>query len=364
MKLEPRLPQLPSLGELLDHPRVKAVVGRINRSTIAQRASGFLEELRDSLVERAGRIEVPSVGQLAERLARRLIGPPPATGPAVNATGVVVGHPRWQPPMAERAIHAFVHTAGEYHGEGRVLEELIERKLRDLAGIESAAVFHCFESAVALALADVVEVAPLAGLLDPREFGLAGVDTIAKRLSAGAKLVVVDGAGLIAGPSCGIIAGGRDLVERARQLPGAAYSRCDSPRLAALVETLAIVEEHGPADAVFHLPAWQLLSAPLANLKQRAERLAALMAASPSVASAEPHEEASVWGISADQRLSGPTWQIVITPADGAALTERLRDSMPPIIPVDRPQSTDGVVHLDLRSVFPRWDEQLVAAFA
>src|SRR5688572_6326640 len=103
MKLDPHLPQLPSLGELLEHPRVKGVVARINRSTLAHRATGFLEELRHSLADRAGRIEAPSVSQIAERLARRLLGEPPAGGPIINATGVVVGDPEFTPPLADRA---------------------------------------------------------------------------------------------------------------------------------------------------------------------------------------------------------------------------------------------------------------------
>ncbi len=114
MKLEPHLPQLPSIGELLDHPRVKGVVERINRSTLAQRAAGFLDELRGSLAAKAGG-EPPSLAHLAERLARRLLGEPVVSGAVVNATGLVLGDPALAPPLAERSLHAIFQLAAEYH---------------------------------------------------------------------------------------------------------------------------------------------------------------------------------------------------------------------------------------------------------
>src|SRR5690348_12875030 len=113
MKFEPHLPQLPSLSELLEHPRVKGAVERVNRSTVAQRATGFLDELRATVADRAGRIEVPSVGHLAERLVRRLLGEPAGGGLAINATGVVIGAGDLAPPLADSAAHAMLQLAGE-----------------------------------------------------------------------------------------------------------------------------------------------------------------------------------------------------------------------------------------------------------
>src|SRR5688572_12738157 len=123
MKLDPHLPQLPSIGELLEHPRVKGVVARINGSTLAHRAAGFLEELKSSLTERAGRVEMPSVTQMAERLARRLLGEPLSSGPVINATGIVVGDPDLTPPLADAAVHAMTQLAGEYHRRGAELQK-------------------------------------------------------------------------------------------------------------------------------------------------------------------------------------------------------------------------------------------------
>jgi L-seryl-tRNA(Ser) seleniumtransferase len=293
MKFEPHLPQLPSLGELLEHPRVKGVVTRINRSTIAQRAAGFLDELRSSLVQRAGKFEVPPVGQLAERLARRLLGEPISAGPIINATGVVVGDPQLVPPLADAALHAMVQAAGDYHGDDSRLAESCTDLLRQLTAAEAALVVSSFEAGLALTLsataghrealvcgepeaagnidwqrvgvnagavihqggvetseviaktsdrhpativricspntADLqplaankgqtclIDAAPLAGLLNPSAYGLESVDPLNDRLTAGADLVVADGAGLIGGPSIGVIIGKRTFIDAAAQ---------------------------------------------------------------------------------------------------------------------------------------------------
>jgi len=108
MKPDPPLSKLPSLGELLKHPTVERIVNQVNQTTIAQRATGFLEELRSNLPKPSGKGIVPSIHQLAERLARRLLEPSPAIGASINATGAIWSD-RWRsPPLAEAAVHETV----------------------------------------------------------------------------------------------------------------------------------------------------------------------------------------------------------------------------------------------------------------
>jgi L-seryl-tRNA(Ser) seleniumtransferase len=442
MKLDPHLPQLPSIGELLEHPRVKGVVARINGSTLAHRAAGFLDELRSSLTERAGRIEMPSVTQLAERLARRLLGEPLSSGPVINATGIVVGDPELTPPLADAAVHAMTQLASEFHRRGAELQKSIDHELCGLTGAEAALVLSSFDAALNVVFAATaanrellvadgnaatsagidwrrlaarhsavlrtsagdaaslaaaigqggplaaivrspeaeglatpgevssiskrssaifVDVAPLAGVIDPAAHGLQSIETLRQRLAFGADLVIADGAGLLGGPVCGVIVGKRKLVESAAAHYLASIATLDAAPAAALHATLAAYRDDHEGSAAFAIPVWQLLSAPLANLQQRAERLAALIAASPQVASAEARAAESAWRRTGDPSLSTPTWIIAIRPAtgDAAALLARLRQRPYPIIGTE----VDGAVHLDLRSVFPRWDQQLVAAF-
>lgn len=434
MKLEPRLPQLPSLNELLEHPRVKGLVQRVNRSTIAQRAGGFLEEIRSSLVERAGRVEVPSIGHLAERLARRLLGESAAAGPVINATGLIYGDPALALPLAEPALHAIVQVAGEYHRRDAGLADAAGRELARVADAEAALVLNSFEGALTLALAatagqreaalvgaedaadpvnwrwvaaragavlstgidgnppassasdplaalvrrpgaDVdlaalaeqklheaclIDAEPLAGTIDPSAYGLDSVATIGERLAAGADLVVVDGAGLVGGPACGVALGSRELVEPLAKHPLASLLAVDPLTTAGLDAVLKLHRQDGTDALVFQTPIWQLVSAPLANLEQRAARLASLMSESPQLASAQSVAVTSPWRRHGSREWEAPSWVIELTPRDGdvSGLAKRFAQGPYPIVV----RQSGGTVQIDLRTVFPRWDQQLVAA--
>ncbi len=363
-KPENLLPKLPSLGELLKHPTVKGVVERVNQTTVAQRSAGFLEELRDNLqqrTQRAQRAVVPTIQQLAERLARRLLGGRRLSYPVINATGVVWGG-RWPAlPLAEAAAHEMLQLASEYHDADNALAENVAELLRHETGAERAWVAHSFVGAVRLTLEHVggsVDVARHAGLVDPAEFGLTPVATIAERLKAGADVVVVDGAGLLGGPRCGIVVGRRDAVEQIASQSLASALAADEAVLAALGATLEIYRS---AERMVHqIPVLQLLSTPLENLEQRCHRLALLMAEAEEVVVAKPQAVDSVWLETADSELVGPSWAICIEleKLSAESATRQWHDGSPRLV-----ARVEGErLWLDLRSVFPRWDQQLVTA--
>jgi seryl-tRNA(Sec) selenium transferase len=364
MKFEPHLPQLPSLGELLEHPRVKGVVTRINRSTLAHRAAGFLDELRSSLVERAGKIEIPPVGQIAERLARRLLGEPISAGPIINATGVVIGDPALVPPLADAAVHAMAQVASEYHGSSAHLDAACSELLCELCGAEAALVASSFDGAMALLTANKgqacsVDATPLAGLINPGQYGFESFDTVSDRLAAGAYVVIADGAGLLGGPSCGIMIGKPAFIEAAAQHSLAPLVTASSVTLAGLHATLSAYKNNKES-VPYTIPVWQLLSAPPANWKQRAERLAPLIAAIAGVASAEPREAQSAWRAGSGGDSQAASWAIDVRPnkIDAAALAQRLEHQPTSV----KATVVEDAVRLDLRGVFPRWDQQLVSA--
>jgi seryl-tRNA(Sec) selenium transferase len=364
MKFEPHLPQLPSLGELLEHPRVKGVVTRINRSTLAHRAAGFLDELRSSLVERAGKVEIPPVGQIAERLARRLLGEPISAGPIINATGVVVGHPELVPPLADAAVHAMAQVASDYHGSGAQLNAACLGLLCELSGADAALVASSFDGAMALLTANEgqacsVDAAPLAGLINPRQYGFESFDTLNDRLAAGAHVVIADGAGLLGGPRCGIMVGKPAVVEAAAKHSLAPLVTASSTTLAALHATLSVYKKEKES-VPYAIPVWQLLSAPPANWKQRAERLAPLIAAMAGMTSAEPCEVQSAWRAGGGDHSQTASWAIDVRPSkiEANTLAQRLEHQPTSV----KATVVEGAVRLDLRGVFPRWDQQLVEA--
>ena len=213
MKSESPFSKLPSLGELLNHPTVARVVKRVNQTTIAQRATGFLEELQTNILQRTDGGHVPSLGQLAERLARRLLGPAVCSTPCVNATGILFGNGHPTPPLAEAAVDELVRNSTEYLARDPSLSERATAALVESTGAESALVSHSFAVAekTARSVGGNVVVARYAGLLNPGDYGLAHFETITSRLE-GADLVVVDGAGLLGGPPCGIVLGNSEKV--------------------------------------------------------------------------------------------------------------------------------------------------------
>jgi len=360
MKPESPFSKLPSLSELLSHPAVAQVVKRVNQTTIAQRATGFLEELQSNLKQRWDQGHVPSLGQLAERFARRLLGPAQTSLPAVNATGTVLGE-RWQAlPLAEPAVDEVVRLASEYHLGDQALLDRIHNVLKDLTGAEAALIVSSFRAA-----ADIVrnrnarvDLARYSGILNPGEHGLSSYSNLTERLRTGSDLVVVDGAGLIGGPPCGIIVGKREFVEAASHDSFAVLAKPDNLMLAALAATLNIYEK---SERVIHqIPLWQLLTAPLENLEQRAQRLAMLMSASERIESATPTSYDGIWCDGDGVKLSGPSWAIVVKPHANAfeEVAASLQDATPQV--VARVQENE--IWLDLRGVFPRWDQHLVSA--
>ena len=361
MKQDSPFSNLPSLGELLKHPTVAGVVNRVNQTTIAQRATGFLEELQASWKEQGG---VPSVGELAERLAHRLLGRSHHCSPQVNATGVLCSR-RWQAPLAESAVHELLRFASDYQQPCAVLMEQVAGSLKKLTGAEAAWVASSFEAAVSMTgqcEGATLVTSPLIGLVDPTEFGRGHVDTIAGRLDDGADLVVIDGSGLLGGPRCGIVVGSKHFVDQIEQSELAAALAGGAMVLAALEATLEIYRaaERSSEKVVHQIPVLQLLSTPLENLQQRCERIAPLLAECEAVASAEVVARESIWLDAGSSQMSASSWAIALRPAHGSVqhLSQRFEQATPQVVG----RVEEEVFLLDFRAIFPRWDQQLVAA--
>lgn len=358
MKPDAPRSKLPTLHELLAHPAVASIVKRVNRTTVAQRAAGFWEELRDGLQHRLEQGHLPSVGQLAERLARHLLGPAELNTPCINATGTVLSERFPSVPLAQAATDELIRLTTEYYTSDTALYDQARQAIQELCGAERAWIGPSFALAreLALTLAGNIEIARYAGLLDPSDFGHASVPTIETRLQLH-DLVVVDGAGLIGGPPCGIVAGQKRLVE---SIPCQPTSRdaVSEYTLAALLATLKIYRTN---DRVTHqIPVWQLLSTPLENLEQRSGRLAALMAECDQVQTAIAAPTNSTWCEAESFKFVSPSWAIILQPHGETTdlLVKKFEEAVPRVIAQDH----SGHVQVDLRGVFPRWDQHLVKA--
>ncbi len=177
-------------------------------------------------------------------------------------------------------------------------------------------------------------------------------------LKCGADVVLFSGDKLLGGPQCGIILGTRASVDKISRHPLARAVRVDKLTLAALAATLRLYQD---PDTVEHrVPLLTLLTTPVENLRNRAERLAPQLAACPAIAKAEPVADTAFLGGGSMPSQSIPTWCVALTPARDSVetLAKELRRGHP---------SVCGRIHqdrllLDLRSVFARQDHLLVSA--
>jgi L-seryl-tRNA(Ser) seleniumtransferase len=195
-------------------------------------------------------------------------------------------------------------------------------------------------------------------IVDLRRYGLVGEPVAGQCISGGADVVLFSGDKLLGGPQCGVILGGRQLLDRIREHPMMRALRVDKITLAALAATLRLYRD--PQTAEQSIPLLSLLATGTENLKNRAERLAPQMAAARAIASAEPVEGETYLGGGSvpTQRLA--TWCIALTPAAGSIdeLASRLRSGQQAVFP----RVHQDRLLLDLRAVFPKQDITLVDA--
>jgi L-seryl-tRNA(Ser) seleniumtransferase len=131
--------------------------------------------------------------------------------------------------------------------------------------------------------------------------------------------------------------------------------RCDKLILSALEATVDLLL----AERVEQVPIRAMMQESIDALRARAERIASAMSATPlkvTIVDGQAHV-----GGGSLPRTTIPSLAIELEPPESlpvATLAERLRFARPPVIG----HIVDGKLRLDLRTVFPRQDEQLIEA--
>jgi L-seryl-tRNA(Ser) seleniumtransferase len=176
------------------------------------------------------------------------------------------------------------------------------------------------------------------GLLTPLPLLLPDEPDATTVLRDGADLVTASGDKLLGGPQAGLLFGSADLIERLRRHPAARALRVDKLTLAALEATLV-----GPPP-----PVAQALTVDVAELRARAERLAARLPGARAVdciaavgGGGAPGVELSSAAVSLPESCAAP-----------------LRTGIPAVVG----RLEGGRCLLDLRTVAPEDDEALVQA--
>jgi L-seryl-tRNA(Ser) seleniumtransferase len=189
-------------------------------------------------------------------------------------------------------------------------------------------------------------------LLDTAAFGLAHEPTPAERLAAGADVVVFSGDKLVGGPQAGLIVGRRDLLAKLRRDPLARAVRPDKAILAGVAATLAI---YRAGRAALDIPVWRLIARDPAELRARAEALAAAVGPGAEVVAVE----SAVGGGSLPGQVL-PSWGVAVrVPSPDRAVAALRRGSDRILARID----ADALV-CDLRTVSPADDGTIARRLA
>ena len=195
-------------------------------------------------------------------------------------------------------------------------------------------------------------------VIDLTPFGLPGEPLVSESIRTGADLVLFSGDKLLGGPQAGLIVGKVDLIARIERDPLMRAFRLDKMTLAALEATLRLYRD--PARALRELPTLRMLTTPLAELSERAERFAARLRQVPGVDTVAVREDIAYVGGGSLPDVGVPTAIIAVSVKNRSEgeLAERLRTRNPAV--VGRTQA--GEFLLDLRTVFERQEEDLLGA--
>ncbi len=454
------LRNIPSVSELLENPKIKPLVDRVSHNVVVDRVRAILDDLREDVSKSTGNGGLPDVGELAERIARRILeGEEPHLRPVVNATGILLHTGLGRSPLAEEAVEEMTAVARGYasveldlaSGKRSQRVVAVESLLQHLTGAEAAVVCNNNAGATMLTLAAIAadkevvvsrgqlveiggsfrlpdvmsacgaklrevgttnkthardyegaigeETAALmrvhtsnfvvvgfssavgleemvrigrrhhlpviddigsGAMLPLDDYGAVGEPVARESIAAGADLVLFSGDKLLGGPQCGIIVGRRDLIDKIAKHPMMRALRVDKITLAALAATLRLHRD--PHKAKQSIPLLQLLTTPVENLKNRAERLAPQLAACAGIESAEPVEDVAYLGGGSVPTQQLGTWCVAVQPEGTSSerLAIALRNGTPAV--VGRVQQDQLL--LDLRSVPPQSDQSLVEAIA
>jgi L-seryl-tRNA(Ser) seleniumtransferase len=144
------------VSELLDSPPLKSVIRRVNRNVVVTKVRHFLDDLRGQVQGAAAGMNIPTPGELAERIAAWIAqSESPPLAPVINATGVLLPARFSGAPLAEEAILAAHHLA---QGFARLSDNPaagVEERLIQLTGAEAALVTSNHAAATILALASL-----------------------------------------------------------------------------------------------------------------------------------------------------------------------------------------------------------------
>ncbi len=194
-------------------------------------------------------------------------------------------------------------------------------------------------------------------LIDFARFGFVSEPMPRASIAAGAELVLFSGDKLLGGPQAGIIAGRDHWIKKIEQDPLMRAVRMDKMTLAALEATLRIYLNGEQARR--DLPVLRMLETPLSELQLRAEALAMRINNGNQFTATARTDVAFVGGGSLPGQ-SLATWVVEVSSStiNEETLARHLRQGNPAVLA----RCHAGYVLLDVRTIFPEQEHELIAA--
>ncbi|MCI0639513.1 MAG: L-seryl-tRNA(Sec) selenium transferase [Gemmataceae bacterium] len=195
-------------------------------------------------------------------------------------------------------------------------------------------------------------------MVDFARFGFEGEPVARESIASGVDLVLFSGDKLLGGPQAGILAGKKEWIQKIEKDPLMRAFRLDKMTLAALETTLRIYLNE--AHALEKVPVLRMLGTPLAELKDRAEKLAHELSALPGIFSARACGDVAFVGGGSlpDQKLATWVVEVQVQSVSDEEFAQRLRTGAPALIGRLR----NGRILFDLRTVFPEQTSGLITA--
>ena len=186
-------------------------------------------------------------------------------------------------------------------------------------------------------------------MLDTSVFGLKHEPMVQESLAAGADLVCFSGDKLLGGPQAGIILGRKELIDQLKVHPLARAIRADKMALSALTATL---DHYIKGEALATVPVWQMISAELETIKDRAEKW------KKSLKDGDVITAQSMVGGGSLPGETLPTFVLALDVDHPNLLLEILRTGSPSVIA----RVEDDKVLFDPRTILPEKDSEFINA--
>ena len=381
-KVDTLIEQCDSAG-LFDRYGREITVDCIRERTEALREFIGKSEDETEIIRRTESL-LPDIAAAAEKLFS------PNLKPVVNATGTVL-HTNLGRALISRkhAEHLMAIVSGysnlEYDLEAGARGERyshFEKLLCKITGAEAAMAVNNNAAAVMLTLSalcrggevpvsrgELVELGDKHGLpviedigsgvlIDLSKYGLTYEPTVQESIRAGAAIVCFSGDKLLGGPQAGIIVGRKEYIKKIKKHPLTRAFRIDKFTAAALELTLQ--EYLSEENAIRNIPVLRMLTQPPMEIRERAEKLAAMLKNVNARVEVVNCESQVGGGSMPLERLRSSAVAIKPLSMTTAAFEEALRRAERPVI--CRVQEDRAL--MDMRTVQPGETELIAAEVA